>query len=86
MNIETALTILIARSESAPFTATGHGSANQRVQGLIRGHMIEVNRRGTQVRISIDGDPRMFHRDIAYDILTGAVDMNVAAVEYFHGA
>lgn len=86
MNTETALTILIGRSELAPFSATGHGAANQRVRGFVDGHMIEVNRRGDQVRVSIDGDPRLFNRDVAYDILTGAVNINDAETEYFHGA
>lgn len=86
MNTETALTILIGRSELAPFTATGHGSANQCTRGIVDGHMVEVNRRGDQVRVSIDGDPRMFNRDVAYDILTGAIEIDSAEVEYFHGA
>lgn len=86
MNTETALTILIGRSELAPFSATGTGAANQRVRGLVNGHMIEVNRRGNQVRVSIDGDPRLFNRDVAFDILSGVISLECGEIEYFHGA
>lgn len=86
MNTETALTILIGRAMHAPFTATGHGAANQRQRGLINGHMVEVNVRGEQVRVSLDGSSKLINRDDAYDVLEGNVSYDSLPAEYFHGA
>lgn len=46
MHTETALTLLIADAQRAPFTATGHGAANQRARRVIAGRMVEANFHG----------------------------------------
>lgn len=86
MNVETALTILIGRTKLAPFTATGHGAAQQRGQGIVAGHMVEVFLRGDQIRVTFDGSSKLINRDDAYDVLSGNVSYDSLPIEYFHGA